>query len=270
MGGGGTQTINQTFDMSAINQSIYEQTTINKSTSLAAQTNIQSMDVQLRNVIGCDATFVQNINAEVSSSSSIDSVQTTAIKNAITSEMNAAVGAQIEKATEAGNFQFGDKQNVNQEVTLEIQNIIDNSVVTENINSAVSEQVSIQDKLITIDGMDCREGGGINFEQDITAQVVADVVTKNLTDAIADSTLLNQLSAAADASQKTENKGIADIVGTFFEGLTGPMKYAMIASVVCCCMIVVLVIVMGLSPAGQSATKNLGAAGASRLGGRRF
>jgi hypothetical protein len=152
MGGGGTQTINQAFDMSAINQSIYEQTTTNKSTSLAAQTNIQSMDVQLRNVIGCDATFVQNINAEASSSSTLTNEQTTAIKNAITSEMNAAVGAQIEKATEAGNFQFGDKQNVNQEVKLEIQNIIKNSVITENINSAVAEQVSIQDKLITIDG----------------------------------------------------------------------------------------------------------------------
>lgn len=270
MGGGGTQTISQRFNLSAINQSIYEQTTINKSTSLAAQTNIQSMDIQLRNVIGCTSTFIQNINAEVSSSSTIDSVQTTAIKNAITSELTAAVGAQIEKATEAGNFQFGDKQNVNQDVTLEIQNIIDNSVVTENINSAIAEQVSIQDKTITIDGYDCREGGEINFEQDITAQVVADVVTKNLTDALASSDLMNQLSAAADASQKTENKGIADIVSSFFEGLTGPMKYALIASVVCCCMVVVLVVVMGLSPAGQNATRNLSKAGASRLGGRRF
>jgi hypothetical protein len=269
MGGGGEQKINQAFDMSAINQSIYEQTTINKNTSLASQTNLQSMDVQLRNVIGCDATFIQNINAEASSSSTLENEQTTAIKNAITTEMTAAVQAQIEKATEAGNFQFGDKQNVSQEVTLEIQNIIENSVITENINEAIAEQVSIQDKLITIDGMDCREGGGINFEQDITAQVVADVVTTNLTDAIASSDLMNQLSAAADASQKSENTGLADIIGTFFEGLTGPMKYAMIACVVCCCMIVVLLVVMGLSPAGQSATKNLGAAGASRLG-RRF
>ena len=270
MGGGGSQTISQRFNLSAINQSIYEQTTINKSTSLAAQTNIQSMDVQLRNIKACKSSFKQNINAEASSSSTITSTQTTAIKNAITTELTAAVGAQIEKATEAGNFQFGDKQNVNQDVTLEIQNIIDNSVVTENINSAIAEQVSIQDKLIVIDGYDCTEGGEINFEQDITAQLVADVVTNNLIDSIAESDLMNQLSAAADASQKSENKGIADIVKSFFEGLTGPMKYALIASVVCCCMVVVLVVVMGLSPAGQNATRNLSKAGASRLGGRRF
>jgi len=269
MGGGGRQTINQAFDLSAINQSIYEQTTSNKSTSLASQTNIQSMDIILRNVRGCTATFKQGINAEASSSSTLTNTQATEIKNAITSEMNAAVGAQIEKATEAGNFQFGDKQNVNQEVNLEIQNIIDNSVVIENINEAIAEQMSIQDKLITIDGYDCTEGGSINFEQDITAQLVADLVTNNIVDAISSSDLMNQLDAAADAAQKSQNKGIADIVGTFFEGLTGPMKYGIIASIVCCCLLVVLLVVIGLSPAGQSATANLGRAGANRLG-RRF
>ena len=272
MGGGGSQTINQAFDLSAINQSIYEQTTTNKSTSLASQTNIQSMDIVMRNVRGCTATFKQNINAEASSSSTLNNTQTTEIKNAITSEMNAAVGAQIEKVTEAGNFQFGDKQNVNQELQLEIQNIIENSVNTENINEAIAEQMSIQDKLITIDGYDCTEGGSINFEQDITAQLVADLVTNNLVDAIASSDLLNQLSAAADAAAKTENKGIADIVDSIGEAissvldsLTGPMKYGIIACVVCCCALVVLLVVMGLSPAGQSATKNLGSAAARRF-----
>jgi hypothetical protein len=265
MGGGGSQTINQAFDLSAINQSIYEQTTTNKSTSLASQTNIQSMDIILRNVRGCTATFKQGINAEASSSSTLTNTQATEIKNAITSEMNAAVGAQIEKATEAGNFQFGDKQNVNQEVNLEIQNIIDNSVVIENINEAIAEQMSIQDKLITIDGYDCTEGGSINFEQDITAQLVADLITTNLVDAISSSDLMNQLDAAGTGGASSQNKGFADIVGTFFEGLTGPMKYGIIASIVCCCLLVVLLVVMGLSPAGQSATRNMGSAAARRF-----
>ena len=271
MGGGGSQTINQAFDLSAINQSIYEQTTTNKSTSLASQTNIQSMDIILRNVRGCTATFKQGINAEASSSSTLTNTQATEIKNAITSEMNAAVGAQIEKATEAGNFQFGDKQNVNQEVKLEIQNIIDNSVVIENINDAIAEQMSIQDKLITIDGYDCTEGGSINFEQDITAQLVADLVTTNFVDAISSSDLMNQLDAAADGDLKSENKGLAQFITAFFEGFTGPAKYAIIACLICCCLLVIAMVAIGLSPAGQSAAANLGKAGASRLGGaRRF
>ena len=265
MGGGGSQTINQTFDMSALNKSIYEQTTINSNSSMAAQANIQSMQIDLRNIVACTTNISQTVNASASASSTLENDQTTAIKNAITTEMQAAVQAQVDKVTEAGNFQFGDKQNVNQEVTLAVQNVIENSIVTENINEAVAEQVTIQDGVYTIDGYDCTLGGEINYSQDITAQVVANIVTKNLTDSIAQSDVLNQLQAAADAAARTENKGLADIITSFFEGLTGPMKYAMIASVVCCCMVVVLAVVMGLSPAGQNATRNM-----SKAASRKF
>jgi len=265
MGGGGSQTINQTFDMSALNKSIYEQTTINSNSSMAAQANIQSMQIDLRNIVACTTNISQTVNASASASSTLENDQTTAIKNAITTEMQAAVQAQVDKVTEAGNFQFGDKQNVNQNVILAVQNVIENSIVTENINEAVAEQVTIQDGVYTIDGYDCTLGGEINYSQDITAQVVANIVTKNLTDSIAQSDVLNQLQAAADAATKTENKGLADIITSFFEGLTGPMKYAMIASVVCCCMVVVLAVVMGLSPAGQNATRNM-----SKAASRKF
>jgi len=265
MGGGGKQTINQTFDMSALNKSIYEQTTINSNSSMAAQANIQSMQIDLRNIVACTTNISQTVNASASASSTLENDQTTAIKNAITTEMQAAVQAQVDKVTEAGNFQFGDKQNVNQNVILAVQNVIENSIVTENINEAVAEQVTIQDGVYTIDGYDCTLGGEINYSQDITAQVVANIVTKNLTDSIAQSDVLNQLQAAADAATKTENKGIADIINSIFEGLTGWMKYIAIASVVCCCMVVILAVVMGLSPAGQNATRNM-----SKAASRKF
>ena len=265
MGGGGNQKISQTFDMSAINQSIYQQTTLNQNSSIASQANINTMNLDMRNIVGCTTNVLQNIDATASSSSTLNNTQTTAIKNAITTEMQAAVKAQIDKVTEAGNFQFGDKQSVNQEVTLAVQNIIENTIVTENINAAVAEQVSINDGVYTIDGYDCTISGEINYTQDITAQVVATVVTTNLTDAIAESDILNQLQAAADAATKTENKGIADIINSIFEGLTGWMKYIAIASVVCCCMVVVLAVVMGLSPAGQKGMGNM-----SKAASRKF
>jgi hypothetical protein len=270
MGGGGSQKINQTFDMSAINKSVYEQTTLNKNNSIASQANINTMSLVLDGSFGCEINVIQNIDATASSSSKLNNTQTTAIKNAITTEMTAAVQAQIEKVTEAGNFQFGDKQNVSQEIKLAIENIVTNTIVTENINKAVAEQVSINDGVYTVRNVDCTQGGSINYTQDITAQVVATLVTTNLTDAIASSDILNQLQAAADAAAKTENKGLADIIAKLFAGLTGPLMYAMIASVVCCCLLIILLVVMGLSPAGQKATGNLSAAGAARMGGRKF
>jgi type IV secretory pathway VirB2 component (pilin) len=271
MGGGGSQTINQTFNLSAINKSIFEKITKNKAESLASQANIQNLEVVMRNVRGCSASFGQTIDASTQSSSELTQTQTDEIKNAITNDMKASASAAVEKATQMGNMQFGDKQNVNQNVTLAIENVIENKITTENINRSVAEQVSIQNGKLVIDGYDCSEGGDISWDQDVTAKLMSEAITKSLSDAIASSEVLNSLHAAASGSSKTENKGLAEVVDSLFAGLTGPIKYAMIACVVCCCLLVLVMIVLGLSPAGQSATKNLGAAGASRLGGaRRF
>jgi hypothetical protein len=266
MGGGGSQTINQAFDMSAMNKSIYEQITKTQASAAASQATIQNLRIRFRDVSGCNITGTQTIDAEAVSSSELTSETTTEIKNAITNEMQAAVEAQVEKATEMGNLQFGDKQNVNQEVTMEITNIVDNTIVTETLNEAIAEQVSIQNN--EVEFRDCKDSD-LDFSQNVTAKVSAKVITTAIQDAIAASTVMNDLNAAAGGGASSENKGLSDLVGTFFEGLTGPMKYGIIACVVCCCLLVLAMIVIGLSPAGQSATANLGRAGANRLG-RRF
>jgi len=266
MGGGGSQTINQAFNMSAMNQSIYEQITKTQASAAASQATIQNLRIRWRDVSGCKIDASQTIDAEAVSSSELTSETTTEIKNAITNEMQAAVEAQVEKATELGNLQFGDKQNVNQEVTMEITNIVDNTIVTETLNEAIAEQVSIQNN--EVEFRDCKDSE-LDFSQNVTAKVAAKVITTAIQDAIAASTVMNDLDAAAGGGASSQNKGLSDLVGTFFEGLTGPMKYGIIASIVCCCLLVVLLVVIGLSPAGQSATANLGKAGANRLG-RRF
>jgi len=252
--------------MSAMNQSIYEQITKTQASAGASQATIQNLSVTFRDISGCTLDASQTINAEAISSSELTSETTTEIKNAITNEMQAAVEAQVEKATEMGNLQFGDKQNVNQEVTMEITNIVDNTIVTETLNEAIAEQVSIQNNRVVF--RDCKDSD-LDFSQNVTAKVSAKVITTAIQDAIAASTVMNDLNAAAGGGASSENKGLSDLVGTFFEGLTGPMKYGIIASIVCCCLLVVLLVVIGLSPAGQSATANLGKAGANRLG-RRF
>lgn len=266
MGGGGSQTINQAFDMSVINQSIYEQITKTQSSASAAQASVQNLRITFRDISGCSINASQTISADTISSSELTSETTTEIKNAITNEMQAAVQAQIEKATQAGNFQFGDSQNVNQSVQMEIQNIVDNTIVTETLNEAIAEQVSIQGGELTV--RDCKDSD-IDFTQNITAKLMAKTVTKALQDAIASSELLNQLDAAAGGGASSSNTGFAEMITALGDAVTGPFKYAIIAAVVCCCLLVVVMVVIGLSPAGQSATANLGKAGASRLGGGR-
>jgi hypothetical protein len=88
-----------------------------------------------------------------------------------------------------------------------------------------------------------------------------------LTDALIENKTTSKLTATSDAEQKTENKGIADILGTIFEGITGPMKYAIIASVLVVCIIMIALGAFMLSPAGQNASRTMANAGAKKLGG---
>ena len=270
MGGGGSQSINQLFDMSVMNKSIYESITENKVTAMASQASIQKQQVVMDGVRGCGIAIGQTINASASAEAELNNQQETAIKNGVSNEMQAAAQAAIEKATEAGNMQFGDKQNVTQEVNMEIQNIVENKLVTKNVTETVAEQISLQQQQIVLRNIDCiTDGTKIDITQDITAQLFAKAITKNLQEAIAASETLNSLATKAGAEQKSENKGLTDLVKGFFEGLYGPAKYGIIASVICCCLLVLVMVVLGLSPAGQSATANLGKAGAMRLGNAR-
>ena len=258
MGGGGSQTINQTFNMDVLNEMIYESITTHQSTLSASLNNIQRMEVNLGDMgPKCEADLTQDINAKSQSSMTMEPKTINESKAKVESELMAQAAAAMEKVTEAGNMQFGDKQNMNQEVNMEIKNIVKNTFKTENLSEVISEVINIQEGKVNVK----RCNGKLNFKQNIVAELMAEAITKSLTSSIADSEVLNKLSASTEGSQKTENKGIADIVGTFFDGLAGPMKYAIIASVCCVCVIAIVALLAFLSPAGQ----NMGRKGMNKI-----
>ena len=268
MGGGGSQTIEQTFNLSAINKSVYNQVTTNTQKVSASSTNIQSIGLNVKgSMIGCPFNATQKISSETQTDVSMVPETILAMKNEITTEMQAGAQAAIEKSTEAGNLQFGDDQNVKQEINMAIENIVDTTITTENLSEVISNAVNIQENVMNIGGdLDC-QGEQITLGQDISAKLVTKAVMASLTDALIENKTTNQLVADLGASQKTENKGLADIVGTLLEGLTGPMKYVIIASVLVVCIIMIALGAFMLSPAGQNASRTMANAGAKKLGG---
>jgi hypothetical protein len=114
--------------------------------------------------------------------------------------------------------------------------------------------------------LDC-QGEKMVLGQDISAKLVTKAVMGALTDALIENKTTNKLTGSSDAAQKTENKGLADIFGTLLEGLTGPMKYAIIACVLVVCIVMIAVGAFMLSPAGQNASRTMANAGAKKLGG---
>ena len=245
MGGGGSQTVNQTFNMDVVNKSLMTTITNNQQSLSSAMNNIQKVKVRVGNMgPDCDMKIGQKINASSQSSATMSPTTINEAKTVISNELVASAAAAMEKTTEAGNLQFGDKQNMNQEVNMAIENVIENTFETNNLNEVIAEMVNLQEGDLVV--RNCN--GKLDFSQDIVATLMAEAITDSLTQNIADSETLNKLKAATEGSQKTENKGIADIVSK----VTGPMKYAIIASVCCVCVLVLGLVAMFLSPAGQN------------------
>lgn len=268
MGGGGSQSIEQTFNLSSVNKSIYNQVTTNTQKVTAGSTAMQSIGLNVKgSMIGCPFNATQKISSDTQTDVSMVPETILAMKNEITTEMKAGATAAIEKSTEMGNMQFGDDQNVKQETNMAIENVVDTTITTENLSEVISTAVNMQDNVMNIGGdLDC-QGEQITLGQDISAKLVTKAVLASLTEALITNKTTNKLVADLGATQKSENKGVADIIGTLFEGLTGPIKYAIIGCVLCVCMIVLAGAIFALSPAGQNAASTMANAGAKRLSG---
>ena len=270
MGGGGSQTINQTFNMDILNETINETITNTSSKMTASVGSIQQIKI-LMGTMGpkCKVDLTQTISSELNSSTTMEVEAVQAVKGKVESELQSSADAAMEKVTEAGNMQFGDKQNMNQTVNMELKNIIKNVFETNTLTDTVAEVVNLQEA-----GLEIKQcNGKLDLSQDIVAKLQADAITKSITSQLNESEVMSKLAAAASGSQKTENKGIADIVDSIGNAFNGPLKYAMIASVVCCLAIVAMVVAMALSPGGQKGmSKGMGGMGGMMKGmkGRRF
>lgn len=277
MGGGGstTQKVEQTFDMKSINKSIYTEINSNMTESLADQVNMQKLVVRLTNVEGCSANFGQKIDASTQSVSQFKDEQVREIKNAITNDMQASASAALEKTSQMGNLSDlglgGDTDmEIKQNVKMEIQNIIENTITTDNVNRAVAKQVSVQDGVLTVNGFRCAEGGSINWNQDMVAVLAAKAITDQLTQSLAENNTVNKLAASAEATVTKKDGGIAEAaegigqgfanvaegIGAGFGNLFGGGQMASAASACVLCIAILAALYFMMSPAGQGATKN--------------
>jgi hypothetical protein len=270
-----SQTIENTFNMEAVNNIVFEQLTTNKASATASGANIQNLKVVLRNIKGCDMAFGQTISSEVSASTEIDAATSTEIKNDIATELAAQATAALENASQMGSelgaLVSGETdQEIRTEVNQLVETNIRNVIETINISETVSESVNIQGGDLIVDGYDCTEGGQLNFNQDITAKVAAEAITKALTDSLAQNSVVTALAATVEADVSQSRGGIAQIADSLFGGIAGVLgassemvMFSVFAAVCCCCFLLIFL----LSPAGQSSATKFANAGASRMKG---
>lgn len=268
MGGGGGQTnqsIEQTFNFSAISENVTNIVTNNTQETGASGANIQGMKVNFGQIIGCDVNLSQRITSSTMASSEFSVEEIAELQTSITNDMQAAASAALEKnsqmGSELGALVSGDmNQDIKTEIDMEIKNLVENNITTNNLTSTVSEQVNIQDGELNVQYYDCTVGNAkLDFSQDVISEVKAESVMSTLKEAIANNTVLNKMAASADAAATQKQGGIAEVMDSVFGGIAGVIgtsqQGAMAASgfsTICVCVVVIAMVMMFMSPAGQN------------------
>ena len=271
MGGGGSQTIKNEMNFKSTTKILEENITenTNKVNASAIQANQMKLSIGVNPITGeqfgeghalknCKVVIAQTADADVQSEASLTTQSILESKTAVQDSMQANLSAAMEKSTQAGNFQFGDKQNSETKINQEIETVVENVFKTENINEAVSSAVQTNEADLIILSMDCTEGGQLDVTQDLTAKIAATAVMGQVIEKLMETEAVKELAAEIDSKQTSENTGAAEVVseaGDAISGIvgavTGPMQYAIIGLIVLCCLLLVGGVVLGMSPAGQ-------------------
>ena len=266
MGGDSSQSIENTFNFSAINENITNIITNNSSTTTATGANIQGMTVNFGEIIGCNVNLSQKITSKTMAASDFTAEEITDLQNEITNDMQAAAESALENNTEMGSelgglLDGGDTEmTVTNSVNMEIKNLVETNITTTNVNNTVAEQVNIQDGVLNLKRYDCSDTGAqLDFSQDIMAEVKATSIMNILKQAVQENKILNKMAASTESSVKKKKGGIAGVLDSLLGGIGGiigtSQQGAMAASgfsTICLCVLVIGLAVMFLSPAGQN------------------
>ena len=269
-----SSSIENTFNFNALSENITNIITQNSSTTSASGANIQGMKVNFGQIIGCDVNLSQKITSTTMASSEFSASEIAQLQSTITNDLSASATSALEKNTQLGSelgALAGGKQSmdIKTQVDMEIKNLVENNITTNNLTSTVSEQVNIQNGVLNVKKYDCTVGNAtLNFSQDVVSEIKAESVMSALKDAIANNEMLNKMAATADSSASQKQGGIAEIADSVFGGIAGIIgtsqqgaQVASAASVCCVCVLVLGGVAVALSPAGQ----NAGRAAASKF-----
>lgn len=269
MGGGGSQSVRQSIDIKSTTSILEKNIQTNSQKVQAAATANNSIEASVGfnpmtgepgNIIGCSLNFEQTATADAQSSatSAIESIAES--KQEIANDMKSKVAAALEKTSEAGNFQFGDKSNTEIDIKKDIQTTVENVFEKENLQSVVGNAVAVNSAKIQIGNMDCTLGGELNFEQDAAAKAAATAVMGDVTKKLMETSSIAKVIDEVDAKQKTENKGAADVIDSAGEaassiiGAAGMAAYApLIACVLICGSMIMVAMIMSQSKGGRNA-----------------
>jgi hypothetical protein len=185
--------------------------------------------------------MTQSIRLTQQTSGQLNAKQTADLRSLITNGVQNITKQATDATSSTGGAGAESQDNVN--IQNSIQNIVNTTVSDSNYNALVSETLNKQDGKILIKG-------NCNGKVTISQTIVADVIAKNVIEAVQQAMADNQAVASVfnqgDQTAKSTSKGFAEMIDSLFKGIAGLLPWTTlgpIAGGIClmCCMCVLLI-----------------------------
>lgn len=189
----------------------------------------------------CDLSLDQSIKITSETSGKVAQNKMDDLRSLISNGMSNAIKQASDSTSSAGGAGASSQDDVTLNQT--VQSIVNTTVSDTNYTKLVSDTLAKNEGVIRIRG-DCN--GKISLKQGI----VADIIAKNVLEAVAkevmDNTSIATVVNTSDQSAKATSKGFAEMITSFFKGIGGLLPWggdpatAGMFFVACCCLSCIL------------------------------
>lgn len=242
-------------------------TTNNITETSASSTNTQTIRLKFGYADGCPVDAEQSIISKVTVKAKLDNQAVIEFKNSLeasvqeTLKQNASMVSGFAAATGGNETEaMNDVQNI-------VNEVIDQSVTTNNIQKVCASSFNSQSGELT---MDYCKNSPIKFKQTIVSEIIAENILNNVQNALMENSTIAGIVAHVDQTSSQENKGLNDLVDSMGKALTsmigavtGPLAGMYIGALCLLAVCCIALLYFFLSPAGQNSAKIVAQAGAN-------
>ena len=222
----------------------------------AQSTNINAASFRGAKIKGCGVKINQSITSDTVATGKM----TTQNVQDLSAKLKSEAAAKIDQAaaTKQGFLapSFGNSSTASTDIKNKVSTVIDNTMKSSTVQDIFARANNTNDADFSGVEYECYawqspEDRQIVVDQNIKATVVAKGVADAITQAISKDEVLGSLVTDVKQTATTESKGLDDLVGAIFSGLTG--MYGIVALVVICCCCICCCGLIGVLAMGSGA-----------------
>lgn len=234
-------------------QITFNEITTNSEKISSAGSVSENIDIEVGGNLNCGLMITQTANTSTTSSGKLMSNTASSLNASLKSAMASQVDQAASSAQGFLSTAFGDKVKTKATVTEQINNILDNTITQTNLQNIVASSVDVEkDKIVVKGDWTCPPAGSV-LNQDIVSSVTAQALMNQVSSAIDDNAVINNVVNKVKQAASQEDTGPIQEVGKAISDAMGKMILPFLSSGAVACVVCAGGVALLLSPAGQKA-----------------